>query len=166
MNEIIQDLRNGATIHDTCKKYNIQFKDLFKLLYGHPQQQYKPKCEVSNNIYKQNHRYTIKKRINNEIIQFGTYFNLNEAIENRNRLEKLNWQADPMDYLGDMFLSRRGKRYVIQKESSRSKTLYYGLYHTLEDARKVRDCLVKLNWDKDYLPLILRRLGVERIGGN
>ena len=41
--------------------------------------------------------------------------------------------------------------------------IYFGSYYSKEDAIKVRDELIKYNWDKDKLNEILLRLGVKKV---
>ena len=40
---------------------------------------------------------------------------------------------------------------------------YFGLYSTLDDAIKVRDCLIKRGWNKKELDCICQKLGVTRL---
>lgn len=60
------------------------------------------------------------------------------------------------------YIYRKGRAFVIQKRVN-GKYSYFGAYSSFEDARKVRDELVKFNWNMDYLPLICRQLGVEKL---
>ena len=56
-------------------------------------------------------------------------------------------------------------KYVLQKTIN-GKEIYYGIYDSLETAEQVKALLIKFDWDKDYLPLILKQLGVENNGSN
>ena len=47
---------------------------------------------------------------------------------------------------------------IIQKNK-----MYFGLYSTLDDAIKVRDCLIKRGWNKKELDCICQKLGVTRL---
>lgn len=165
MNNIKNDLKNGLSIQEVCEKYSISFNELFKKLkHGQPKIKDKQGFCVSENVYQFGRRYTIQKVLGYKVIQFGSYMDLDEAITVRNELASKNWEADPMDYLGDKHIHQIYNQFRISKSKGRGKTIHFGNYHTLEDARKVRDCMVKLNWDKDYLELVLKRLGVEKIG--
>ena len=161
MNEIKTELRNGMTINKVCKKYRITFAELFKILnkpeYTHYQNQ------ISKYVYKVGNRYIIQKSVANRQTKFGSWIKLEEALKIRDELEEKNWEVDPLDYLGDKYISMKDNHYKITKSFGRF-TKSYGTYRTLDDARKVRDCLARLDWDKDYLDLILKRLGVERLG--
>ena len=48
--------------------------------------------------------------------------------------------------------------WTIQKNK-----IYFGLYSTLDDAIKVRDCLIKRGWNKKELDCICQKLGVKRL---
>ena len=85
--------------------------------------------------------------------------NFTEACKVKEELKELNWDADPLDYLGDKYIGKaHDGKYTIMKKGENNFPVYYGRYKSLEFARTVRDCLVRFNWDKDYLPLILRSL--------
>lgn len=43
----------------------------------------------------------------------------------------------------------------------RRKTIYFGQYDTLETARKVKQKLIKCNWDKSQLNKIRKELGLK-----
>lgn len=64
--------------------------------------------------------------------------------------------------LNNMFIYPNKTSFKIQKTINK-KSVSFGSYSTIEDARKVRDKLIEFDWDKDYLPLICRQLGVERM---
>ena len=160
--EIQKDLQKGLTIGEVCEKYKISFEELFARLKNPPKQKaptLKCICQVGT-------RYLIQKNIDGKINRYGSYMSLKEAIQVKNELDELNWEANPQDYNGDMYIHKHAGKYTVNKSNGRNKTIYFGKYHTLEDARRVRDCLVKVNWDKTYLKLILKKLGVEKIGDN
>lgn len=47
--------------------------------------------------------------------------------------------------------------------SIQKNNMYFGLYSTLDDAIKVRDCLIKRGWNKKELDCICQKLGVKRL---
>ena len=53
--------------------------------------------------------------------------------------------------------------FVLEKTIN-GKTVYYGYYKTLETAEKVKQKLIQCNWNKKYLPLIHKELGVTEYG--
>ena len=156
--EIQKDLQKGLTITEVCRKYQISFKELFKFIKKQKQRRnYK---SPEKHIFRYNNRWAIIKKINQKRIVYGTYINVNEAKKVKNELEQLNWQVNPNDYKGDLYIQKEHNAYKITKSQGK-KTIRYGTYKDLETARKVRDMLIKCNWNKDYLPLIKKELGVE-----
>ena len=157
---IRHDLKNGLSINEVCEKYNLTFKELYAQLKHKPKD--KESCDNEKHIYLVRTRYFILKG-GDSTKNYGSYFNLEEAIRVRDELVSQEWNVDPNDYLGDKYISIKDKNFKISKSWGKHKTVVYGEYRSLEDARKVRDALVVFDWDKDYLPLILKRLGVERV---
>ena len=157
---IRHDLKNGLSISEVCEKYNLTFKELYAELKHKPQD--KEDCDNEKHIYLIRTRYFILKG-GDYTKNYGSYFSLEEAIRVRDELVSLEWNVDSNDYLGDKYITCKEKNFKISKSWGKHKTVVYGEYRSLEDARKVRDALVVFDWDKDYLPLILKRLGVVRV---
>lgn len=155
--EIQKDLQKGLTIGEVCNKYKMSFKDIFKLIKS---QNTEGKYESSEkNIYRYNNRWTIIRKINHKRTVFGRYIDFEEAKKVKNELERLNWQVNPEDYMGDKYIHKENKAYKIVKHNG-ERTVRYGTYHNLKTARKVRDKLIKCNWNREYLPVIKKELGV------
>ena len=160
--DVRTELKNGMTIDEACKKYHVTFSELVDSLKN--SESYYTTINYRY-ISKNNSRYIIQKSINNKSVIFGSYFDLEDAIEVRDQLIKLDWNVDKNDFLGDMYIVKTLKGgFRVVKGRGKYKNAHYGIYESLTDARKVRDCLVRVDWDMDYLPLILKRLGVVRIG--
>ena len=162
--EIQNDLKKGLSIDEVCTKYNLTFLEIFKLM----DKTKKPRTEhqaLTRHIIKYCNRFIIVKTIDSKQIVFGSYYDLQEAIQTRDELVRKNWNVNRDEYLGDMYITLRKNRYVVTKNKKRGKTIFFGAYSTLRDARKVRDELVKANWNKNKLKSILEKTGVEKIGG-
>lgn len=65
----------------------------------------------------------------------------------------------------DNYIYKKGDSFVITK-TVKGHFEYYGIYDSLEDARKVKKELINCNWDKSQLPLILEKLGVKNNGNS
>lgn len=153
------ELKNGMTIDEVCRKYRISFIDLINTL------KYNKTTVDYQHIFKNGSRYIIQKSIDGKSKVYGSYFQLEDALDVRDQLIKLDWKVDEKEYLGDMYITKTLKGdFRVAKNFGKCKTIVYGIYEKLDDARRVRDCLVRMDWDKDYLPLILKRLGVVRVG--
>ena len=59
------------------------------------------------------------------------------------------------------YINRSGKKYYVRK-NLKGKTIVFGSYKTLQDAMKVRDCLVKEGWDKSKLKSIWKKCMVNQ----
>ena len=159
MNEIINDLRS-MSINDVCDKYDMSFTQLFNTLKKHNRSN-KSRMELSKYIYLRNNRYWVQKKNKGLIQNYGSYINFEDANRVKNELVRLNWEVDPLDYLGDKWIVSNCGGYSINRRDETGKLVHYGRWKSLSFTRKVRDCLVKFNWDKDYLPLILEKLRGE-----
>ena len=155
--DIMKDLRNGKTINEVCHENNITLKELFKLIRK-PHNRKLPK-----HIYKIGGRYLIRKHKHGKTENYGSFRNLNKAIEIRNKLIENDWNLQPQEYMGLMYIQPDNNGWKIQKVINKSVKHIVG-FKTLEEAIQVRDMLVKFNWDLDYLELICKQLGVEKIG--
>lgn len=155
--KIQKDFQNGLTISEVCNKYKISFKEIFKLIKS---QNTQGKYESPEKyIYRYNNRWTIMRKINGKKVIFGRYIDFKEAKTVKKELEQLNWQVNPNNYIGDKYIHKENRAYKIVRHMGR-KTVRYGTYHDLKTARKVRDMLMEYNWNKKYLPVIKKKLGV------
>ena len=57
-----------------------------------------------------------------------------------------------------LYITERDGKYFIRKSN-----VFYGTYHSLEDAVKVRDYFIYHRWDKRNVDKVCRELGVERV---
>lgn len=151
---IQNDLKNGMSINNVCKKYNVSFKELMGRVSNrrHPR-------NLPAYIVRRGTKYVIHKRIDKKSKYFGSYYDLNDAIQTVNLLKQLNWKVNPADYMGDLFIVHKNNKYYLRHKSW-NYTLIGG-YNDLKTARKVRDLLYNFNWDIDYLQIIHKKLGVK-----
>lgn len=165
MNQVLEmartDLKEGMDIFDVCKKHNLSFSDLF---YGlKKRKNYKPvKSAPAKYIYHNGKRFIIRKRTgdDNRSHDFGSFFDLEEALSVRDKLILNDWIVpDGELWLGDTYIRKTKDKFVVYKWLN-GRNYYYGRYGSLMDARLVRDELVRCDWDKSQLPVILERLGV------
>lgn len=164
MKELIKkELREGATIEETCQKHKLSFKELCNMLITSKGRE-TPVDPEEDYIFVVGNRYGVCNIINDTNVYFGTYINLIDAISARNELVNKNWEVNPDDYLGDKFIYYRNGSYGIIKTQN-NQSQHFGYYYTLPDARMVRDELIKCNWDKSQVNSICERLKVELVYG-
>lgn len=154
MKQIQQDLRKGLSINQVCEKYDMTFSQLFKGLKRH-QREYRnlKNRPLPKYIYQTGNRFRIQYRDGR---LFGSYFSYNEVCKVRKKLIELNWNADPNDYMGDMYLVRYQKDWAIHYKGK-----FFIRCRSQHTVRKIRDKLVKVGWDKSKLPMILKELEGE-----
>lgn len=58
---------------------------------------------------------------------------------------------------GRLYITEHYGYYIVRKAG-----VYYGMYRTLSDAKKVRDWFITHRWDKNKVDVVCRILGVER----
>ncbi|OED30389.1 hypothetical protein [Methanosphaera sp. WGK6] len=102
-------------------------------------------------------KYIVHKFIKNKNIHFGTYNTLEEAMKIRDMLVEHEWS---MEYYEKNIKKelKSGAKYIIKnkhnsyavKRHNSSMTFLSKTYPTLEEAVKVRDDMIKHNWDKEY----------------
>ena len=153
--KIREDLQSNMSISEVCKKYNLTFNKLCALMQQ-PIQLPKEKCP--EHIRRHYSRYMVYREVEGRIIKYGSFLTLQEAKEVKQRLIDSNWELPPSEYLGMMYIIKYQKHYVIQKYLDGKHRKLVSFKHK-EDAMKVRDCLVKFDWDLDYLQLILKQTG-------
>lgn len=156
--EIIQNFRDGKTIQEVCQEKDLTLKQLFSIIRK------KQTKTLPKHISKSGKRYRIIRHIYNKTCKtYGSFDTLEEAVEIRNRLLATNWELPPREYMGMMYIQKDKTSWKIQKQLN-GKQKCVARFKTMEDAINVRDMLVKFNWDLDYLELICKQLGVEKIG--
>lgn len=159
--EIRNDLKNGKSIDDVCKDYNISFKDLMELM-SEPEYLRKKKM-LPEQIILKNHMYTICNIIKGKIVYFGSFRTLHQAKEVLKRLEESNWSLRPRQYLGMSYIYSRNTGYQVKKNYGNGHS-WSRVFENKEDAIFVRDELVLCDWDLSCLPEILEKMECEGSG--
>lgn len=134
------ELKEGATIEETCCKYGLSFQELCEFLKRPNFIPYRKIISDENYIYAVGQRYEVSKTVNGEKYTYGAYHNLDDAIKVRDELISLRWRVNPDDYIGDMFIYPRNAGWEVQK-TIKNKTIHFGFFYNLDDARLVRDAL-------------------------
>jgi hypothetical protein len=154
-----EDMKEGLTIDEVCRKYNISFSELFNGLNVAPT--YSNQKEVEEGIIFYKKRYIITKIVDGELKYYGSFLDLKEAKQVYNELEARNWIVSDNEVFGDTYLAHRNNTWTIQKTIN-DKPVYFGVYSSRYDARRVRAELIKCNWDKSKLTKICDKLNIKR----
>ena len=155
--DVRNDLRNGVTIDEVCRKYGLSFKELLSFL--------RVNSGISNDtrrdykhIRPKGARFEVFKSINGKQIVFGRFIHYFDAKTLRDKCVEEDWDLSLVTN-GDLYITLRNDRFYIERKGKST----YGAYEYLEDARKVRDKLIECNWRKSDLDSICKILGVEQL---
>ena len=107
-------------------------------------------------IVKHYNKYYIYRKIGDEKINFGSFYNLKDALIKREELIDNNWGSDAelnfhIKSKFGKYISYSGDLFSIQK-SLNGEIMHFGSFDTIEDATLARDILVENNWDYSKVP--------------
>ena len=116
------DLQDGMTLEDACRKHQISFKyacDNMGKIYT---KKILPKKEsntfASEYIQTRNGKYFLRKYLRGSTKMFGTYNSLNDAIRMREHCKRYGWKQQSVDkYCEELGIER--------VTSSKSKVRYH-----------------------------------------
>lgn len=111
--------------------------------------------EKNRYIHKHNDGFTIFKRINGELINFGFFENFDDAVEYRNILEENNWVLDEDDDIEEKFdeyiyVKSDGKFYLMNEINGEMRI--FGIFDEPLDAIAARLDCIRANWDLPSMP--------------
>lgn len=149
--------RNGTYYGTYPNLYSAMKMRDFLIAHKWAKRYIKYSCKRENTqyhcIYRNKGGYSIRKSIKGEIIYFGYYDTLDEAVDQRDWFEVNNWDTrlintkklkrtkDPtMRYI----TKHHGKYEIIKQINGKQR--YFGSYNTLREAKHMRKKLIKNNW--------------------
>lgn len=177
-----KDLKKGMTLEEGLKKHNMTLKDIF----ANPKQNPHPPSAHKGTV-RRNHpfseHYCVCKTIHGKLVTFGTYSNKEEAEIIREKLCLVKWDKNELDNI----LKETGIKRVLQsdrkikentyiypnkyghfaiskskKQNHVRKNICGGTYSSFEDAKIIRDELIKNDWDTSNLDEICEKHGIKR----
>jgi len=89
---------------------------------------------------------------------------LDECLKKHNTNLKILFNADDIKSRDPDFsyIEKRGQNYHIKKKI-KSQTYFFGIYSSLEDAKKVRDKLILTGWKQKQVNRICEEVNVKRV---
>ena len=99
-------------------------------------------------IYEENGQFVIKKVINGDLITFGTFDNLDEAIGERDELEEYGWPYKPKENVIDeveKYIFKEDDRFYISKKIL-DKKIIFGNFDSFERAKTLKRKLMDHAW--------------------
>ncbi|MEE1227223.1 MAG: hypothetical protein UHM08_09000 [Bacteroidales bacterium] len=186
MAEFQKDLKSGMSIAECCKTHSIELKDIMQYLVAHNKKQThlknkKPRKNPNRNIYFKGTRWYLEKRSGGVQGVIATFKELEDARTVRDELEKCKWDLSQLDKIleqhnihalpkycilvnNNAYIQDSGYGTFVIKKGIKFgdvwRWVFYGTYSTIEDARAIRDELIKCNWDKTQLEDIKLKLGI------
>lgn len=93
--------------------------------------------------------FEIRKRIGNNLVYYGSFPTLEEAQLHKAYYIGKNWKVNPT-FKAKKHIIQRGDNYIIVKTIN-NKTVSYGTFKNLEEAKHERDVCLACNWDYDLI---------------
>ena len=103
---------------------------------------------IEEDIFKEGSLYIIRKKIDGELINFGTFSDLDEAIEKRNELEEYGWpylKDDSQDKFIEKNIYEEGGRYFVSK-TILDVEIIYGVFDSFDKAKSLKRILIENCW--------------------
>ena len=107
---------------------------------------------AEEDIYEEDGLFVIKKEINGKLITFGSFDNLDDAIEERNELEEYGWPYRPEEETieeVEKFIFKDEDRFYISKRIL-DKEIIFGNFDSLERAKSLKRKLIDNAWNVNF----------------
>lgn len=125
-------------------------------------------CDKKSNkyIHKTGKKYGVFKSIKCKLVYFGVFNTIEDARQYRNFLMDHNWDikyrlVNSQNHNVPQYIRKNKHTYSIHKYIE-GKTVYFGTFDTLEEARKHRDFLINHHWDTKYVRWAPRKYNLPR----
>ena len=108
-------------------------------------------------IYKEGNLYIIRREIDGQMIEFGRFSTLYEAIEERDELEDYGWpylpqeppEEKPIEEDYGQYISKRDGKFVVSRVI-RGEEKIFGEFLSLELAKEYKYKLIENAWDDSF----------------
>lgn len=110
---------------------------------------------MEKDIYKEGELFVIKKEIEREIVNFGSFETLDEAIERRDELEEYGWpylKEKPKDSEFkqiEKHITQKDDYYIVSK-FIKNFEIVYGMFDSLKSAKDFKRKLIKNAWNLSF----------------
>lgn len=104
---------------------------------------------IEEYIYKEGTQFIVKRKINGVCITFGTFDNLEDAIDYRDEMEDYGWPYVPQNKDIEKIephIYLENNRYIVSKKIM-DKTIIFGSFTQLEAAKKYKHRLLENAWN-------------------
>ena len=103
---------------------------------------------IYKDIFKEGNLYIIRKEIDGEWIEFGSFSSLEEAIDERNELEDYGWpylKEDSQDEFIEKNIYEEDGKYFVSKHIL-DVEIIYGVFDSLDEAKSLKRDLIENCW--------------------
>lgn len=98
-----EDLKNGLSIEEALKKYNISFRDAVSSMPRQSKRDPIKSLSAGRYIQKRRHIYHLRKTVNGESRYYGAYNSFKDAKTIRDYLIETNWECTDLDEICKKF---------------------------------------------------------------
>lgn len=94
--------------------------------------------------------YEIRKRIGGILVYWGSFPTLEEAMLHKAYYLGKKWQVNPAFKARRYIIKKRNNKYTVLKKIN-GKTISFGTFNNLEDAKHERNVCALCDWDYDRI---------------
>lgn len=107
---------------------------------------------IEEDIYEENGQFVIKKEIKGKLITFGTFDNLDEAIEERDELEEYGWpyrpEEDSIKEIEKYIFEEEGRFFISKRILD--KEIRFGNFNSLDATKSLKRKLIENAWNLNF----------------
>ena len=184
--EFQEDVKN-MSIEECCKKHQISFSKITQILIANKKGRIATenlnhnKENPNKYITSRGNRYFIQKQIDKERLYFGMFRTIEDARLVRDGLVECDWDSTQFENIlkqkkvkklpsgtclnkNSYIFKTKWGTFCVKKshklDNGKFRVKYYGTYATIEEARLIRDGLIRYGWNKQQLFRVKRKYGI------
>ena len=103
---------------------------------------------LKKDIFKEGNLYIIRKEIDGELVDFGSFSSLEEAIDERDELEEYGWpflKENPKNKFVEKYIYEDDGKYFVSK-TILDVEIVYGVFDSLNKAKSLKRVLIENCW--------------------
>lgn len=107
---------------------------------------------IEKDIYLENNKFHVKKKIDDECITFGTFDTLDDAIKLRDELEEYGWpykrKKPELEKIEQYIFKEKGKYFISKK--IKNYEIIFGKFSSLDNAISFKHKLLENAWNLNF----------------
>ena len=126
---------------------------------------------IENDIYEESNKFIVKKEIRGKWVTFGSFENMNDAIELRDELEDYGWpyrEENEIDEI-EKYIFKENNKFLVSRNII-GHDIVFGIFDSLNNAKSFKRRLVQNAWNLNFYTRpskygkYIRRAGAKRYG--